>query len=59
MDRASQVLRQDWDRQASVAERRAAAAVIDHNAPQITCPACGMTFATGPSECPDCGLGLI
>jgi rubrerythrin len=30
--------------------------VIDLNAAEVTCPACGHTFDTGPSECPDCGL---
>jgi rubrerythrin len=59
VERAARVLRDDWDRHAGVAERRAAAAVIDHNAPQITCPVCGATFATGPTECPRCGLNLV
>jgi rubrerythrin len=36
----------------------AAAAVIDFDAPEMTCPACGFAFATGPKECPDCGLFL-
>jgi rubrerythrin len=52
-------LRDEWRRNASEAERRAAEAVIDHNAVEITCPACTTTFATGPTACPDCGLGLI
>jgi hypothetical protein len=30
--------------------------VIDPDAAETTCPACLTTFATGPSECPDCGL---
>jgi rubrerythrin len=52
-------LQEDWERNASEAERRAAAAVVDHNAASILCPACGHEFPTGPSECPDCGLGLV
>lgn len=36
----------------------AAAAVIDFDAAELTCPACGHTFPTGPNECPDCGLFL-
>jgi hypothetical protein len=32
--------------------------VVDFNAEEMTCPACGHTFATGPTECPDCGLFL-
>jgi len=32
--------------------------VIDPDAPETTCPACLTTFATGPSSCPECGLGL-
>lgn len=42
----------------SPAERAAADAVVNFDAAQMTCPACGTTFATGPSECPDCGLFL-
>lgn len=42
----------------SVEERAAAATVVDFNAPEMRCPACGHTFATGPRECPDCGLFL-
>lgn len=34
------------------------APVVDFNASEMTCPACGHEFATGPSECPDCGLFL-
>ena len=38
------------------AARAAAKIVIDPNAPETPCPACLTTFATGPTECPDCGL---
>jgi len=36
----------------------AASAVLDFDAPQMRCPACGFEFETGPKECPDCGLFL-
>lgn len=31
-------------------------AVFDPNAKEATCPACGFSFSTDKSECPDCGL---
>ena len=34
------------------------APVVDFNQEEMTCPACMHTFATGPKECPDCGLFL-
>ncbi len=33
-------------------------AIYDPNQAEALCPACGHRFATGPTECPDCGLGL-
>lgn len=39
-------------------EREAASIVLDFGAEEMTCPACLTTFATGPNECPDCGLFL-
>lgn len=36
----------------------AADAVLDFNAAEMQCPACGHAFPTGPNECPDCGLFL-
>ena len=39
-------------------EQAAADCVINFDAAEMTCPACGTRFATGPSECPDCGLFL-
>ena len=42
----------------SPAERAAAEAVLNFDAEEMTCPACGTSFATGPAECPDCGLFL-
>jgi rubrerythrin len=53
-----QVLQQRWLSSLSDVERAAAAAVVDHSAAEITCPACGTRFASGPDECPDCGLYL-
>jgi len=57
--RAVQALREAWYNNASDEERAAESAVNDHNASEITCPACGTTFAPGTPECPDCGLGVI
>lgn len=36
----------------------AASLVIDPDAAETTCPACLTTFATGPVDCPDCGLAI-
>lgn len=56
------VFDEDWRRGLSdeqvAALEAAAAIVIDPDAPETTCPACLTTFATGPSECPDCGLAI-
>lgn len=59
LERAAAALQADWYRNATPEERQAASLVVDHNAPEITCPACGATFPTGPSECPSCGLALV
>ena len=32
------------------------APVIDFNADEIECPACGYRFKPGPQQCPDCEL---
>lgn len=34
------------------------APVVDFNAKEMTCPACGHSFPTGPKACPDCELFL-
>ena len=39
-------------------ERRAAAHVIDLDAPSNDCPACGVTFEGHPTRCPGCGLRI-
>jgi hypothetical protein len=53
----------DWRRGLSeeqVAALEAAAAIeFDPEAAEMTCPACLTTFATGPTECPDCGLAIV
>ena len=46
------------DEEQLAAARAAADIVIDPEAAETTCPACLTTFATGPAECPDCGLCL-
>ena len=47
-----------WLNHLDAAERDAANIVLDFGADEMTCPACLTTFATGPKECPDCGLFL-
>jgi hypothetical protein len=52
----------DWKRGLSphqiAALEASAGIVLDPDAPETTCPACLTTFATGPAECPDCGLSI-
>ena len=52
-----QELEDHWQRNASAVERQAADAVIDLDADEFTCPACGASFAKAP-RCPECGLRL-
>jgi tRNA(Ile2) C34 agmatinyltransferase TiaS len=37
-------------------ERAAAEAVVDLDAAENDCPACGATMPGGAARCPDCGL---
>lgn len=46
-----------WFEGASDAERHAATAVVNLDADQIQCPACGAGFAK-QGRCPECGLNL-
>jgi hypothetical protein len=59
---AAEVFDRDWraglDAEQIAALDAAAQIVIDPDAPETTCPACLTTFATGPTKCPECGLGL-
>ena len=55
---AREALRDYHDRGLTDAERAAADLVLDFDADEMTCPACLTTFATGPQNCPDCGLFL-
>lgn len=32
--------------------------VVDFDAPEAVCPACGTNFATTSARCPDCGLNF-
>ena len=57
-DRAKLALEASWMEHLDEAEREAACIVLDFGAEQMTCPACLTSFATGPRECPDCGLFL-
>lgn len=59
---AAEVFDRDWraglDDEQLAALDAASQIVIDPDAPETTCPACLTTFATGPTKCPECGLGL-
>ncbi len=58
--RCQEIFSDEWVSGLDEGQREAAAAaadiVIDPSAPETTCPACLTKFATGPSECPECGL---
>ncbi|OGQ96797.1 MAG: hypothetical protein A2284_02550 [Deltaproteobacteria bacterium RIFOXYA12_FULL_61_11] len=53
-------LGEEWQRDAGdlAYDPTLAAAVFDPDKPETICPACGTTFATTLSECPECGLGF-
>jgi hypothetical protein len=60
---ALSVFDEEWKRgltEEQLAALEAAATVIadDGDPNEITCPACLTTFATGPTECPECGLSI-
>ena len=57
-EEAASLLDADWRSELSDEAQAAAATVIDFDAEEMTCPACLTKFATGPEECPDCGLFL-
>ena len=57
-ERAKLTLETRWMDGLDAAERESASIVLDFGAEQMTCPACLTSFATGPRECPDCGLFL-
>ena len=62
VERCREIFATEWrdglDPEQLEAAERAAAIVIDPEAPETTCPACLTTFATGPTACPDCGLTI-
>lgn len=55
---ARQVLEAEWRALLDPDAQAATDLVLDFGAPEMTCPACLTTFATGPVECPECGLNL-
>jgi len=61
-ERAARALEQKWKDEASAEQIRAAHHVVDLDAAEILCPACGATFANPGSAaeriCPGCGLYL-
>jgi len=60
VDRCREIFADDWRSNLDDEQRAAVDAandiIIDPDAPETTCPACLTKFATGPTECPDCGL---
>jgi len=58
IDSARLTLETNWMANLDDAEREVCSIVLDFGAEQMTCPACLTSFATGPRECPDCGLFL-
>ena len=52
------MLEAQWREGLDAEQQAIADGVLDFNAEEMTCPACLTTFATGPEECPDCGLNL-
>jgi predicted amidophosphoribosyltransferase len=46
------------ERHLTPTERSAARAVVDFDAAEATCPACGTQFPTSATRCPDCGLNF-
>ncbi len=55
---AAEALRAEWRGLLDEEQHAAADLVLDFSAAEMTCPACLTTFATGPDECPECGLNL-
>ena len=54
--KALQVLEAQWRDLLEDGQDESADIVLDFSSDQMTCPACLTAFATGPEECPDCGL---
>jgi hypothetical protein len=57
-ERALRLMQEFWESGLDDEGRRASAAVLDLDAETLTCPACCATFASGSSQCPDCGLRI-
>ncbi len=54
---AATLLEREWWSSASAAEREAASKVVDLDADERECPACGERFGAA-ARCPGCGLNL-
>ena len=57
---ALDILEKDFQRSTGLAHHDASFgnAVFDNRASETVCPACGHTFLTSRTDCPDCGLSL-
>ncbi len=59
MDKAKRVLKELSERGMTDQDRDAMETVVDFDADETTCPACGHAFPpAGVSACPDCGLSF-
>ena len=55
---AKELMDRAWREHLDEHAQEAAELVIDFREDSMTCPACLTAFATGPTECPECGLFL-
>ncbi|MDP6539711.1 MAG: hypothetical protein QF903_15630 [Planctomycetota bacterium] len=53
-----EVLQRDWADGQDAEAVAAAAAAIDLDADEATCPACQGTIPAGSERCPECGLRI-
>ncbi len=58
LEKAKSIMDEDFLDTLSDKEKEISKMIVDHNASHIQCPGCLTEFATGPSECPECGLFL-
>lgn len=57
-DEVKGILEKRWRDSLEDSQVEAADIILDFGAEEMTCPACLTSFATGPKECPECGLFL-
>lgn len=55
---AQRAVERHWEAGLDPETRRLANLVVDLDAEENECPACGARFATAAGRCPDCGLNF-